>query len=53
MTNHRVYTDEEDTNSQIVQPDQVLLLENGRGLVSTHKVFANPKILRNGPCQSI
>lgn len=53
MTNHGVCTDEEDTNSQIVQQDQVLLLENGRGLVSIHKAFASPKILTNGPCQSI
>lgn len=45
IANHRVCTDEEDTNSQIAQQDQVLQLENGRGLVSIHKVFASPKTL--------
>lgn len=49
ITNHRVCTDDENTNSQIVQQDQVLQLENGRGLVSIHKVFASPKTLTKGP----
>lgn len=50
MTNHRACTDEEDTNSQTVKHDQVLRLENGRGLVAIHKTFASPKTLIKGPC---